>query len=727
MWHGEFIIWAPRARVVRAGDLLRSEAAASLRYVFSRYYVPVLVRYPGTGTLVIPGYTGRQLQRLVELGFIDPDRIPEVLNGAGMSEALALNGLHLGPGGTAGGLLPAAKASGSALDKVKTLIRRSRADLDLLWEVQDEVDASITGDRTYVDRPARGAVADPTAGFDHVRRDPTDTDLVNEVLGALQSPIGYLFLDRTRIEPCGFRIGEHVYALSLAPGEEVTLEQKTFAKRQVTLEEQDEQEKQFDLELSSTLATELTDGFDRQRSRSETEGFTMSHTGQYSSPDFNWGKINGSHTVGYALNVTEADQETDRRSAKDSRTASSKVASRYRTLHKTAFKVSEERGFESTSRRVIRNPNRFTPITLHYFNVLQRLELLQEWYGVRLCWTPAVADPAANFFLQLEAGKKRIVDEAERALPPKPKPPADAKPPETLWSELTNATVYHPDGGQNAVYALDIPFRAGYEWDSDWRATRAIIKTDRAACSAYATGMPFVTGGIAGNQVLRVFVHVVAPPSLVRDIQIQAGANFTAKRVPAAADSPLATAQAQYAAALKEWEDGRTKALEKAQAAADAWEADMLAGLDPVAEVVNQFTRSNTFPQSARDSVWEIELWQKLFDWERAEQVSFPGWWADGPLRDPTRDASDFVNASWAKLYLPIRPGMERIALRWIFGQSLAPLNPAREKAFDILVEDLSEYRSERFGDPRSSARRQTATPARCCPTRASASGPGWN
>src|SRR4051812_35888437 len=44
----------------------------------------------------------------------------------------------------------------------------------------------------------------------------------------LSSELGYLFFDRTRIRPQRFMIGEHVFALSHAPGEEVVLEQKTF-------------------------------------------------------------------------------------------------------------------------------------------------------------------------------------------------------------------------------------------------------------------------------------------------------------------------------------------------------------------------------------------------------------------------------------------------------------------------------------------------------------------
>src|SRR6185295_12248797 len=46
------------------------------------------------------------------------------------------------------------------------------------------------------------------------------------VAALLASDIGYAFLDRTRIRPAGFALGEHVYALGLAPGEEVILEQK---------------------------------------------------------------------------------------------------------------------------------------------------------------------------------------------------------------------------------------------------------------------------------------------------------------------------------------------------------------------------------------------------------------------------------------------------------------------------------------------------------------------
>ncbi len=93
---------------------------------------------------------------------------------------------------------------------------------------------------------------------------------VELIAGLLKSTIGYGFLDRTRITPVGFEVGEHVYALGLTPGEEVVIEQKTFTKRQATFEDQTEQEQQLDIELSSTYSTEIQEGFDRQKSLSDT-------------------------------------------------------------------------------------------------------------------------------------------------------------------------------------------------------------------------------------------------------------------------------------------------------------------------------------------------------------------------------------------------------------------------------------------------------------------------
>jgi hypothetical protein len=700
--------------------LLTCEAADAIRFVFSRYFVPLRLEFPASETPVLPDYKKAYIQELLSAGKIDVGRVQEIFDSGGMQDVAERNRLALAGGGEAEGMpdgRPDLEVSETEDDgpfgRLVEVTTKSRATGDLLRRVGEEVRSSLVGRRALEVEPIASAEPPLPSNANRRPRAQTDNDFNNYILGLLQSDLGYLFLDRTRIRPSGFRIGEHVFALSLAPAEEVTLEQKTFAKRQLTFEEQNEQEEQFDLELASTLTTELVEGFERAKSRNDTSGLSLSHTGQYSSPEFFWGKINASHTIGYTRNVTEASNETTRRSAKDSQSASSKVAAKYRTLHKTTFRVSEERGFESTSKRVIRNPNRYTPITLHYFKVLQRLELQQERYGVRLCWTPAVQDPAASFFQQLRVGKKKIIDDAAATIPQPPKEPVkpapaggSSAPVEERWlhSERIDADKWGFSGDQRHDYNVDIPYPSDFAWDGVVSSLLLVVETQRTDYSAEIRGIPISTSG-EGGTVLRVVVHIGAGLWFNGPrIWFQVGARFvkpitTPPAGQSAEDAQYAAAVAQYATALKDWEDKRDAIMEAAGDAAAMWEADMLARLDPVTEMINQITRS-IFPPSVRDEVWEIDLWQKLFDWEQATHIAYPGWWAEGSLRDPTREPNDFVNASWAKLFLPVRPGMERVALRWIFGKTIGiALDVDAEAAFDRLLDDLAAYRTEHFGD----------------------------
>jgi hypothetical protein len=184
-----------------------------------------------------------------------------------------------------------------------------------------------------------------------------------------------------------------------------------------------------------------------------------------------------------------------------------------------------------------------------------------------------------------------------------------------------------------------------------------------------------------------------------RGFELQISVWFVPKPVPSTAppDEKAAEELAAFRITLREWETLCEERRAAARKAADDWAAEMLRNLNPVSEMVNQIIKQ-TFPPNVRDEAWEIDLWQKLFDWDRASYVAYPGWWADRPLRDPLLDSSDFVNASWARLYLPVRVGMERLALRWIHGRTTRKLDAAVEARFDLIEADLKKYRKERFG-----------------------------
>jgi hypothetical protein len=585
---------------------------------------------------------------------------------------------------------------------------------------------------------------------------------IDSFMNALQSEVGYLFFDRTRIRPKGFAIGEHVYALSLAPGEEVVLEQKTFSKKSVTFEEQTEKEEQFDLELSSTLTNEIQEGFERQHSLTDSSGLQVG--GQLGAQIE---VVNVGASASYSRNITEANNATRTRSVKESQAASSKTASKYRTMHKVTFKISTEEGFESTSKRVLRNPNRYTPVDLHYFKILRVLEMSQERYGARLCWAPFIKDPAIEFLTRIKDGKKEIIERAVKSVQLEPEPPRPAEKTVPRITKLERKTVdkWNLDGSTDSRFNIEIPFpEENYIWDFDVEKVKRSIRVDTAmkrTCFVEADGDPYPDSG-----KIIVPVHVVTPsrPAWAYRVAATVGAviAFALPLIPvigiagawAAALVGLKIA-AEDKDALNEWspldviveadfdpdpathpqlqslqtelKEWRTKmdtwetnkdtllkgARDKGVQAADAWEQEMLKKLNPLAEMMNRVIQ-HYFPAAIRDidgdqvtEGWEIDFWQKLFDWDAASYVLYPSWWSDSSMREPTKEPADFMNASWARLYLPIKiekidgVSLERLALRWIFDKvtGLKSVDQTKENVFAAVEKELDTYRKNHFGD----------------------------
>lgn len=658
--------------------VLSLSSADSDRLVYSNYFLPLLLTFADGETPILPFYRKQDLLNVARSGSMTATDIQNYMEQLGVGEAWALNKLDM-----AGQHLPIIAAAAPAAPP-----------------------------------PAAEGPKGPTMKRPPNIPRPTvlDNQSLEFISGLLQSDVGVAFLDRTRIRPVGFALGEHVYSLGLAPGEQVVIEQKTFSKREKTFEQQDEQEQQFDIELASTYSTALEEGYESQRNASDTWGLSLSHTGSYTSPTGTWGTFNASHTIDYTKNVTDAHQESAKRSVKDSVTASSKVAAKYRTQHKTTFKLATEQTFESTSKRTVANPNKATPVTLYYFKIMRRLELRQERYGVRLCWAPSIKDPALSFYKKIRIGRQAIMDKAALSVPPAPQEPkpstsaggATTTDVQTTWveSSLITADQWHLDGGMFADYTVELAVPDGYAWDSDTSAITNSIQLvtgrDPTTISTTLIGAPWM--GNDGGDKLTLTIRIEAPPWVGGPgIQFQVGARFNQQVTVTAQDNSDTKYQddlAAYRTALSDWAQKRDEIMAQALQGADTFEASMLQALSPVNEMISQIIEQR-FPANVRDECWEIDYWQRLFDWERASFAAYPSWWAKAQARDPLRDPSDFVNASWAKLYLPVRAGMELLALRWIYGKSVVTLlSHDVEARFAVLLKDIAAYRTQYLGSP---------------------------
>ncbi|MUU73416.1 hypothetical protein [Pseudarthrobacter sp. GA104] len=288
-----------------------------------------------------------------------------------------------------------------------------------------------------------------------------------------KSEIGSLFLDRTRESPSEIRLGEDVYVLPLGPGEEVVFEQRAFTKRQIALEDVTEVEQQKDLELSSSLSTEMQEGLERSNARNASSGVTAGGQLGLGPPVANIGV-----SVGFTSNTSEANNESRSLSVKRASDATTKLAAKYRSLHRLAYKVSTEYGFESTSKRIVKNPAKYSGIDLAYFKILRRVRLRQERYGIRLCWAATVRNPGGGFRGRIDDGRrKRIQDVTDTVFYPAPPPipvqKTSAVETATGQKKIVNWSI---GGGTDRTEEIVIAAPSGKVWDGQGARVKASLR-----------------------------------------------------------------------------------------------------------------------------------------------------------------------------------------------------------------------------------------------------------
>lgn len=545
--------------------------------------------------------------------------------------------------------------------------------------------------------------SDTDSFVDGDTEDLSPTQPTTQIEALLGTEFGWLFLDRTRLRPAGFALGEHLTTLSLAPGEEVTIEQRSFTKTERAFEDAREDELTTDLEFSSTYATELSESFDWQMSlgRKRTEG-----SGQKVSANYEGVGVEAS--AQQASDLTDGDTRTARGSVKRSETTSRKVAAKQRRQHKTILKISQESRFESGSKRVLRNTNALAPIDLVYFKIQQRMQLFHERYGVRLCWAPTVAKPGKAFRDRLAKRHAELIDAAKNSVDPGPAPVPPASPisgnPQT-GQAIEIAGRFDPVwGGQSADYTIDIAAPPNYTWDGQAPILDFSFTGSRPAGGRI---LSFARTASGVRMIVHVGVADCRNPLQPDFWQSQGTATLTcsASFIPVpnpAADQAYATAFAAYTSQLADYNARKNLAEAAAVAEAEAaWEKEralLVENVDSTTEVIGTLIEQ-AFPAQVRDDPWELDLWERIFDLPRVTIKFYPSWWNGPALEDPKSPADSFTNASWARIYLPIRPDAEAQALRWLVERKLYGNGSVQlEKAIAELERELSAYRLANFG-----------------------------
>ncbi|MDX2050916.1 MAG: hypothetical protein SFV15_00905 [Polyangiaceae bacterium] len=532
-----------------------------------------------------------------------------------------------------------------------------------------------------------------------VNRPADDLELAERV-----SDFGIILLERTRVTPSGFALGEHLLSLSLAPGEEVTIEQKTFSEKTVTFEEVNETDEEVNTELGSNLTTELSEALSRVASDTKNRGINVGGTLGFSY------YVSLNVSAGYTDSVANALSTTQGETVRNVMTRTEKLASRRRAQHKVTMKVSETSRFEAGNKRVLRNPNQFTPVDLIYFKLLQKIKVSHERFGIRLCWAPFIPDPGVVLDQAERAERTRLEAELPLKLPVLRDKPTDRGVGADIAVssgsvELTNWL--QPWGDMRADYEYRFPVpAAGYKWDGD----TAGIALGVSWSGFGARGAPGVRVLLAEPYIdtanstsgVRVIVHAgVDWGGVGAHLYCNVTVNFSADATGASAS---------YQAELAVWQaekDTWDREVARLTAEREAtiktrlaeWKVAYLKTFDPVSTAF-QLLIAMLFPPDQRDEGFEIEMWNKVFDFEGVAFQYYPSWWSNKERRNPEKAPDAFENASWMRVFLPIRPGFERQALNLLIERRIHTnvQDPVKKSAIEKVLNELAGARQQFFG-----------------------------
>lgn len=518
--------------------------------------------------------------------------------------------------------------------------------------------------------------------------------------GMSASDFGVVLLERTRITPAGFALGEHLLSLSLAPGEEVTIEQKAYSERTVTYEDVSDTDEQVDTEVGSSLTTELSVALSQAVTDTKNKGFNAGATVGYGG---------FSTSGGYADSINSAMTQTQAETVRNTVNQTQKLTARRRAQHKISVKVSETSKFETGNKRVLRNPNQFTPIDLVYFKILQKVDLSHERFGVRLCWAPFVRDPGVVLDEALRSARQNIESQIPLNLPPEPPPPplpAGSKSYKKS-SGTQELTKWGIPNDMSADYEFEISPDAGFTWDGDESVITSTLNSNHTGNWGPHRGDPqpevVRTEPSAGG--VKVLIHMGIREDWNRPhFYIEFKARFVTDTAAADADyqKKLGEWQTQHDIWVKEVSQNRADRTAKVEAMLEEWKKNYTKTFDPISAGF-QLLIAHLFPpeaHEAHDEGFEVEMWNKIFDFAQAAFQYYPSWWSGEERRNPGKPPDSFENASWMRVFLPIRPGFEEQALNLIIGRRVytKPTDPLIANAITKVLKDLTTARDTYFG-----------------------------
>jgi hypothetical protein len=235
---------------------------------------------------------------------------------------------------------------------------------------------------------------------------------------------------------------------------------------------------------------------------------------------------------------------------------------------------------------------------------------------------------------------------------------------------------------------VSVGFQASKEFPSDWTGQLGTTFGENYNTSHYVTiadGYQYASSRLEKKSIdgsPNVYINATPSPGATDTVSIgvhvglSSGENIDYRVVAVA--SPTAAVMAPWNAAVENWRQQKADAdiqtfLEEKRKG--------LAGLSPTAWPPNELMRriiADYFGIAGSTSCELVQLLHRVFEWENLSATLYPPWWDSARPVDGLQSLrTTFLNASWAKVFVPIRLGFEEEALSYLLSIGALPITAA--------------------------------------------------
>lgn len=504
---------------------------------------------------------------------------------------------------------------------------------------------------------------------------------------------GFMHLERLRFTPVVTEIGELIYSLPLAPGEEVILSHKTWAKTTKEFTELVQNVIEKEITTQRTESLELSES-----TQNQSQYAADMSTSAQGGGNIGVVKISGTGSNSLSASISSTTEESVKRNMQ----TTEKATARSKQEHKTTFQVSSEVGFEEESRRRINNPNRTHAVRYDYFRYMRKWQIDLERYGARLTMDEMVPEPGAN--LRKDLDERRILEEIVNGSMECPHTVADinesnlpagvdAKP---RPYSLTKSGEYNPTGYGSDENSHEFTVPNGYEVDDvDVEETGGGGHAEVENPEDYEGSRRSVTVSVHCGVALGedrvsyiVTLHIKPTPEAIIDWENSV--------VLAMCQEWLQQRQAQKADAQTRLEQMVTKEREIPTLILRKGEREEI-----MAGVMKLFLPPTMPPEAAPDSV--VKFMHEAFEWENMSYFLYPYFWKNIEtaldVEHPDSLRRDFLRAGWARVLVPVRPLYEEKVLAYAYNgdpDELIPSSTTRSVAEQIMDAHKTTYGYEK-------------------------------